>query len=80
MTINFDSYSPMSSHIAKADTIQTNRELGKCVAYVGRRLLTLGSVTNVSCEPKEIIPSPVGTRDKASSDWVRCYSFVCFRS
>ena len=54
MTIKFYSSSPMSSHMAKTDTIQTNRELGKSVPYVGRRLLTLGSVLNASCEPREI--------------------------
>ena len=31
MTIKFYSSSPMSSHMAKTDTIQTNRELGKSV-------------------------------------------------
>ena len=50
----FYSSSPISSHIAKADTIQTNRELGKSVPYVGRRLLTLGFALNASCEPREI--------------------------
>ena len=36
MTIKFYSSSPMSSYIAKADTIQTNRELSKSVPYVGQ--------------------------------------------